>query len=164
MGAVALYPEKCICAEDSPALSVVSRAYGRPCTVSWLLTILSNWQEALPVSGKMKTPILHLLACQLADTYHYLRASEILLFLSRLASGAYSVHWYGQVNPDTIIDTLRTRYLPERAALLQKKEQEKQEQKEKGQPLTWEEYCRRHNISRPSPLSETQESLDINQE
>lgn len=160
MGAVALYPEKCVCAEDSPPLSVMSRAYGRPRTVSWLITILSNWQEMLPVSGKMKTPILHLLACQLADTFHYLRASEIMLFLSRLASGAYSVQWYGQINPDTIIDTLRTRYLPDRDAMLRKKEQEQSERKVKGEPLTWEEYCRRHNISRPSPLSEAQDSLN----
>ena len=149
--AVALAPTKCFTSEDSPALSVMKATYGSQAPVSWLISIFSQWQETIPVPGKMTVMQLHLLANEISRTLYYLKASEIMLFLARLTGGAYNISWYNQINPDVILDTLRTRFMAERDTALYMAETVKKEE-EKEEPITWEEHCRRHGKSTDNPF------------
>ena len=149
--AVALAPTKCFTSEDSPALSVMKATYGNQAPVSWLISILSQWQESMPVQGKMTVMQLHLLANEISRTLYYLKASEIMLFLARLTGGAYNIQWYGQLNPDIILSTLRTRFLDERDTALYM-EQVKEQPKPKEEPISWEEHCRRHGKDTENPF------------
>lgn len=150
-------PERCVTSEISPPLSVLSRAYGKGETIAWVLETLENWQQQTPYR-KMTPMQLTFLANTLCHDYHYLRASEIILFLARLASGAYMVDWYSQVSPDVIVKALRENFLPERERILERAEAAKaaeERAKEQGEPITWEEYCRRHGLGdRANPLEE----------
>ena len=155
--AVALVPDKCFSSESSPVLSVIGDAYGRQAPVAWLISILSQWQEQIPVQGKMTLMQIHLLADNIVRHFFYLRASEILLFIARLTGGAYSVQWYGQISPDVIFSTLRDKFMPERSDTLHRIEAAKaaERAKEQGEPITWEEYCRRHGLGdRANPLED----------
>lgn len=148
-----LVPERCVTG-DAPVLSVLSRDYGHNGTVAWLIRLLSEWQEALPIQGKMNTFQLHSLAENIARRYYYLRASEVMLFLARLAGGDYVVKWYGQISPDIIMEALRDYYLPERDMILYRAEiKDKAERQDSSDGITWEEYCRRHGIEgKKNPL------------
>lgn len=150
--AVALAPEKCFLSEDSPALSVMKATYGNQSPTAWLLSILSQWQEQIPVQGKMTVMQLHLLADNIAREFFFLKASEILLFLARLTGGAYNIQWFGQLNPDVILQTLRTRFMTDRAEALYLAEIQRRESKPKSEPITWEEHCRRHGKSTDNPF------------
>ena len=149
-----LVPDRCVTG-DAPVLSELSRDYGHNGTVAWLIRLLSEWQEAMPVQGKMNTFQLHSLAENIARRYYYLRASEVMLFLARLAGGDYVVKWYGQINPDVIMEALRDYYLPERDTIIYRMETEETLRKasEPSDGITWEEYCRRHGIEgKANPL------------
>ena len=150
--AVALAPEKCFLSEDSPALSVMKATYGNQSPTAWLLSILSQWQEQIPVQGKMTVMQLHLLADNIAREFFFLKASEILLFLARLTGGAYNIQWFGQLNPDVILQTLRTRFMTDRAEALYLADIQRRESKPKSEPITWEEHCRRHGKSTENPF------------
>ena len=155
--AVVLVPDRAVMS-DSPALSVLRKAYGKGGTMSWLVRLLSGWQEQMPVSGKMPLMQLHYLSETISRKYYYLKASELMLFLGRLSGGEYMVSWYGKLNPDTIIGALEEKFLPERETIIYRHEMERNEQPTKG--ITWEEYCRRHNIiNRKNPLEDADSKL-----
>ena len=128
-------------------------AYGKQAPVAWLISILSQFQEALPVQGKMTSMQLHLLAANIARDFYYLKASEIMLFLSRIAGGRYGIQWYGQIQPDIIFSTLQTRFMTERDNELRMAEITQKDSTPPSQPITWEEHCRRHGKPvTPNPL------------
>lgn len=150
--AAGVYPDRCILTNDSPPLSIIKRAYGNGHTVGWLVKLLSDWQELIAVKNKMTVFQIHMLAETIMRDFSYLRASEIMLFLARLSGGAYDADWYTTVSPDVIVRMLSTRFLPERNAILDRQREKERAKTPPHHPITWEEYCRRHNIDRPNPL------------
>lgn len=136
-------------------LSQLTRNYGHNSTVAWLIRLLSEWQEAMPIQGKMNIFQLHTLADNIARRFYYLRASEIMLFLARLAGGDYGVQWFGQISPDIIMTSLREKFIEERDSIIYRHEmQENARNATRKTPdaITWEEYCKRHNIEKENPL------------
>ena len=164
--AVSLFPERCVLSEDAPVLSALSRDYGRNAAVAWLIRLLSEWQEAMPVQGKMNTFQLHTLSENIVRRYYYLRASEVMLFLARLAGGEYIVKWYGQISPDVIMEALTEKYLPERDAIIYRRDTEEalRSASESSDGITWEEYCRRHGIEKENPLDAAAQLLPTDKE
>lgn len=78
------------------------------------------------------------------DTYHHLKATEIMLFFARLAGGMYPVDWHGYVTPTKIVTALREHFMPWRNNLLYKIDRQNQERKAKEEAakpsVTWEEW------------------------
>lgn len=156
-----LTSERAILNEESPPLALVSKSYGRNKAVAWLLNILAEWQTAMPVQGKMPPVQLQFLAENICKEFYYLRASEILLFLRQLMGGKFAVQWYGQLNPDIIIQAIREYFIPFREDIITRDEQKKKAQQPPSTPITWEQYCKNHNLPpRPSPLSVSLDSPD----
>lgn len=155
---VALFPDRCVTG-DAPVLSVLSKAYGRNASVAWLIRLLSEWQETMPVQGKMNTFQLHTLADNIIRRFFYLKASEVMLFLARLTGGEYTVKWYGQINPDVIMEALVEKFLPERDSIIYRHDLGKNLREAEGNShphdsITWEEYCKRNGIEgKANPLS-----------
>ena len=115
--------------------------------------MLNKWQMAMPVQGKMPATQLQFLAENIAREFFYLKASEFILFLRQLMGGRFTVSWYGQLNPDTFTDALRNQFLAQREQVIHQSEVEKATRHHPHHPISWEEYCARHNISRESPLA-----------
>lgn len=106
---------------------------------------LTTTQEKLSVPHKMTVFELESCAQTIYDSFHHLKATEIMLFLSRLLGGMYPVDWHGYVTPTKIVSALREHFIPWRNNLLykiEKQEQERKAKEEASQPsMTWEEYC-----------------------
>lgn len=147
IASVAVVPERAIMG-DSPALSELKRDYGKG-GVSWLIRLISGWQEQMPVKVKMPAMQIYFLAETIDRKYYYLKASEIMLFFGRLMGGAYGVSWYGTISPDAILESL-DKFLQERDNVIFMSEMNKPVEKSTG--ITWEEYCKRKGIEKKSPI------------
>jgi len=128
----ASYLDRCLFG-NAPTLTDLRLAYDGRADIQWLLLQLSTFQEKLNVQQKMTSYQLEACAQTIASEFHYLKASEICLFLARLQGGAYTVDWYGSVSPDKIVSALREQFMPWRNHqfyLMEKKEEEERREAE----------------------------------
>lgn len=141
----AQHPTKCLTC-SSPTLTDIRLAYGSGNTIAWLIYLLTFFQENVNVPNKMTKYQLETCAQSIFDTYHHLKATEIMLFFARLAGGTYPVDWHGYVTPTKIVTALREHFMPWRNDLLYKidrQEKEKKAREEAAKPVcTWEEWKR----------------------
>ena len=146
-----------------PTLSQLNKIFGDDAAITWLMPQLYNLSEYCGVRDKLQGRPLQECARVIATTYSWLKVSEVMLFLHRFKSGRYG-RFYGSVDPLIITTSLRT-FLDERTEAYTKREQQEREQREASAPkgITWEEYCRRHGIDRPSPLhyAEVEDIVDV---
>lgn len=135
-----------------PTLSQLKKRFGDNAPATWLLPQLYDLSEFCGVKEKLQGRPLEQCAQIIATEYHWLKVSEIMLFLYKFKAGNYG-HFYGAVDPLVITSALR-QFVSERGEAYAKREQEEREKKQAQQPrgITWEEYCKRHNINRPNPL------------
>lgn len=136
-----------------PTLSQLNRIYGDNAAITWLLPQLYNLSEYCGVRDKLQGRPLEECANIIAIEYHWLKVSEIMLFLYWFKAGRYG-HMYGVVDPLVITTALR-QFVSERGDAYAKREQEEREKREAAQPkgITWEEYCAKHGIkNKPNPL------------
>lgn len=135
----------------------LSNAYGSTSHIQWLIAQLATFQEGINTPNKMTPQQLSMLAQTMATDFFFLKLSEVMLFLARLAGGSYDVDFHGYVSPDVIIDALKNRFMPYRASVLEDMykrdlEEKEREEAEKGS-MTWEEFCMKNfGEIRPNPL------------
>lgn len=152
----AQYPSRCITG-TAPTLVDLNNAYGSTSHIQWLIAQLATFQEGINTPNKMTPQQLSMLAQTMATDFFFLKLSEVMLFLARLAGGSYDVDFHGYVSPDAIIDALKNRFMPYRASVLEDmykrdREEKEREEAEKGS-MTWEEFCMKNfGEIRPNPL------------
>lgn len=141
----AQYPDRCITG-DAPTLTDIKLSYGRTAHKQWLIAQLAMFQEGLNVDNKMTARQMEACADVIATDFHYLKATEIMLFLYKLQGGAYNTDWFGTISTDKIVRALQYGFLPRRNGLLRLKsdeEAELREREERNKPhMTREEYER----------------------
>ena len=137
------YPTRCILG-NAPTLTDLNLCYGDTSAIQWLIIHLAAFQEQIGVPNKMTKWELNALAQSIADGYHYLKTTEIMLFLFRLQGGLYNVDWFSRVTPDKILNTLRSQFIPYRDKIIyytEKQAQEKREREENSrETMSYEEY------------------------
>ena len=138
----AQFPERCING-TAPTLVDLRNAYGNTAHVQWLIAQFATYQEGINTPNKMTTEQLMMLSQAVATEFYYLKTSEVMLFLARLAGGVYNVDFHGYVSPDVIMSALRNQFIPYRNKVIEWKIQEEQERREKesmANAMTREEY------------------------
>jgi len=130
-----------------PTLSQLRREFGTKAATSWLLPQLYDLSEFCGVREKLQGRPLEECAQIIETQYHWLKVTEIMLFLYRFKGGHYG-HFYGTVDPLVIMTALRT-FISERGEAYARREQEERERREASQPkpITWEDHCRLHGIT-----------------
>ncbi len=139
-------PTKCVSC-NSPTLTDINLAYGEGHSVAWLMAQLTVFQEKLNVPNKMTTYEIETCAQTIHDHFHYLKATELMLFFARLLGGMYPVEWHGYVTPTKIVSALRENFMPWRNDLLYKIEKQEEIQRREAalhdpEAVTYEEWCR----------------------
>ena len=85
------------------------------------------------IQTKMTSWQLESCAQSILEKYSHLKVSEIVLFLTRLQGGAYSVDWFGVISPDKILSALREQFMPWRNNQFYQKEKRDEERKREEQ-------------------------------
>ena len=109
--AVAGNPERAYLG-TAPSLTKVRQAYNDEVLVSWLMAQLENLNDFSGANQKMTLVQMEETARMIMVEYHYLKVTEIHLFLHRLKAGRY-IQFYGSVDPMKIMEGL-TKFSSER--------------------------------------------------
>lgn len=141
--AFASRPDSCYFG-DYPTLGELNAAYGKTMAAQWLVAQLTNLSE---FSGARDVTVLQLeeLSRVVAQEYHWLKITELMLFFYRFKTGRYG-RFYGSVDPLVVTTALRE-FLAERNAAYARHEQLERERKEEEErkahpPITREEWLR----------------------
>lgn len=129
---------------NHPTLGLLKVAYGSEAATMWLLPQLYNLSEYCGVKNKLEGEPLLECATIIANTYGWLKTSEVMLFFYRFKMARYG-KFYGNVDPMVIMSSLHT-FLSERVNFHERAESEKREKKReeaRKNAITYEEYCRR---------------------
>lgn len=149
------YPDICYFG-GAPMLAELNMTYGANTAVAWLLPQLYNLSEYSGCKEKMSTRQAEDCAFAIADEFYGLSVTELMLFFKRFKAGRYG-KFYGSVDPLTITTALREKFLPERAAAIDKHEEEmrkRQREEDRNEALSWEQYCMRtYGEIRPHPMA-----------
>lgn len=139
----ARHPDSCYFG-DYPTLSELNSAYGRTMASQWLVAQLTNLSE---FSGARDVTAMQLeeLARIVAQEYHWLKITELLLFFYRFKTGSYG-RFYGSVDPLVITTALRE-FVRDRNTAYSRHEQEERERMEEEErkahpPVSREEWLR----------------------
>ena len=137
----ARHPDRCYFG-DYPTLSEINGAYGKTMAAQWLTTHLTNLSE---FSGAKDVTVdqLNELSRIIAQEYHWLKVTELLLFFYKFKTGCYG-RFYGSVDPLVITTALRE-FVRDRNSAHIRHEQEERERKEAEErklhpPITWEQW------------------------
>lgn len=139
--AFARHPDSCYFG-DYPTLEQLNAAYGRTMASQWLvaqLTNLSEFSGARDVTANQLEDLSRIVA----QEYHWLKITELLLFFYRFKTGRYG-RFYGSVDPLVITTALRE-FVGERNAAYARHEQQERERIEEEErkahpPVTKEEW------------------------
>ncbi len=89
-----------------PLLADFRMCYGKGAAESWLMIQLNDLSEYSGVRLKLTTMQLEETARTILREYHYLKVTEIMLFLRKCKCGVYG-KFYGSVDPMVITSALR---------------------------------------------------------
>jgi hypothetical protein len=128
------YPSRCVNG-NAPVLADINNAYGENASVQWLIAHIAAFQESINVPNKMLPAQYAGLAETIAQEFHFLKTTDIILFLNHLAAGRYNVDFHGYVEPDIILEALRSQYLHYRYRLINQEEERREKEKQKSQPV-----------------------------
>ena len=139
--AFARHPDSCYFG-DYPTLGQLNAAYGRTMASQWLvaqLTNLSEFSGARDVTANQLEDLSRIVA----QEYHWLKITELLLFFYKFKTGRYG-RFYGSVDPLVITTALRE-FVGERNAAYARHEQQERERIEEEErkahpPVTREEW------------------------
>ena len=107
----------------APTMTVMDLAYGENAAAIWLTSQLTDLGLYAGVNGTLTERQYMQLAWMIVSEFGFLKATELMLFFYRMKSGRYG-HFYGSIDPMVIMETLRKRFMPERAAVIDKAESE----------------------------------------
>lgn len=109
---------------NAPTLNGLCRAYNDPSAgEQWLMPQLYDLGEYAGVRGKMDAQQTRQLARLIKTNWGYLKTSELMLFFWGYKSGRYGT-FFGSVDPMRIAEAMRESFLPERAAAIDRHENE----------------------------------------
>ena len=109
----------------------------------WLIPQLYNLSEYCGCKEKLQGKPLEECASIIANEFHYLKVSEMMLFFYRFKVGQYG-RFYGSVDPLVITTSLRE-FLKERAYAYdrhEREERERQREEEMKNAVSWKQYCK----------------------
>lgn len=136
-----------------PTLGLLEQTYGANAAARWLVPQLLNLSEYCGCRGKFTKRQLAELACVIAEEFPYLKVSEFMLFFHRFKAGCYG-RFYGAVDPMLITNKLRTEFIRERNAALDRLASEDMERRiaeERKNAVTYEEYRRSRGLAVGKP-------------
>lgn len=139
---------------EAPTLTVIDLTYGENAAAIWLTAQLTDLGIYAGVKDTLNERQYMQLAWMIVGEFGFLKASELMLFFYRLKAGRYG-HFYGSVDPMVIMETLRTRFMPERAAVIDEAENEQRRREREQLPK---------NALKPDQIRELKKRLqDINE-
>ena len=131
----------------APTLSEAKAVYGTRVDVAWVLIQLSYINELVGSKGKMTQLQLEATANDIANLYYHLKISELQIFFYQFRIGKYE-QFYGSVDPQVILRSLKT-FMLDRADALNRIDMErrrKEREEENKYAVSYEEYLRlKHN-------------------
>ncbi len=128
----------------APSLATLNATYGRQTAAIWLIPQLYNLSEYCGCKDKLQGNPLKECAGIVASEFWYLTVTELMLFFVRFKAGTYG-RFYGSIDPLIIMNAIR-QFLDERAAAIERHEDELREQKLaewRKDAVSWEDYCLR---------------------
>lgn len=130
----------------APTLGQVNAAYGYATSQEWLTYQLADLSEFSGARDKITASQINQLANIIADDYHWLKLTEVMLFFRKFKKGEYG-RFYGSVDPITITQALRE-FIRDRNTAYHKHEQLERERREaedrrRNPPCSREEYLER---------------------
>lgn len=118
---------------DAPTMTVIDLAYGDNASAMWLTAQLTDLGIYAGVKSPLSERQYEQLACMIVSEFGYLKATELMLFFYRLKAGRYG-HFYGSIDPMVIMDDIRKRFMPERALVIERAENEQRRRERDERP------------------------------
>lgn len=153
-------PEVCFFG-GAPTLAQLNATYGGQTAAAWLVPQLYDLSEYSGSKEKLQGVPLEDCATVIAADFHYLNVTELMLFFRRFKSGLYG-HFYASVDPLKITTALRT-FLTERAAAIERHEQQLRDQRDeesRRNAITYPEYQRRKAAAHALRQPISQQSIE----
>jgi len=144
--------KRAIMNEVAPTLTVIDKAYGDGSATVWLMQVLAVFNEYVGKREKMDDWQLENLARSIVANCGWLKASEMMLFLNRYASGKYGP-LYGAIEPNEVMRNLTENFIPWRARIVQEEEDKKAREER-------ESYYNRPGILKPDEIKKLKERLN----
>lgn len=127
-----------------PTLGDLDKCYGRNASSYWLVPELTNLSEFCGCKEKLTGNSLKECAVIIAQQYHYLKTSEMMLFFYKFKAGEYG-RFYGSVDPLVIMQALKE-FIRDRYTAYEHRESElrkKQYEESIKNSISYEEYQKR---------------------
>lgn len=131
---VATYPERAHTG-TAPTLQMVRQTYSHEVLIAWIMAQLEDLNDYSGTQGKISIQQMEEIANIISTEYHYLKVTELHLFLYKLKAGYYGV-FYGNVDPLTIMSHL-IKFNDERKSVIAAIERRIQQQKQDEQRAQW---------------------------
>lgn len=123
----------------APTLTTVSHTYGYDVLEVWIMAQLENLNDFCGASVKMEILQMAELAKIIFSEYHFLKASELLLFFYCFKSGEYG-HFYGSIDPQKITVAL-LEFKKQRIADIKYYESRKENEEKNRLREEWAKEC-----------------------
>lgn len=128
----------------SPTITAIKAAYSNNVAEVWIQAHIEALNAFCGVAKKMTTQQMEELAKMIIVDFHYLKASELMLFFYRFKSGRYG-ELYGVVDPQRILAGLN-KFIGERITEIAKYERERSRKEFEGynnpDAISYEEYLK----------------------
>ena len=129
----------------APTLSQVNAVYGKNTSTAWLVPLIYDVSEFCGCKEKLNKQQTDDVANIIANDYHWLKVTEVMLFFWWFKSGKYG-KFYGNVDPMVITSALRE-FIRDRNAIIAKRDSmeiEKKETEWKKNAMTYQEWRAKH--------------------
>lgn len=129
----------------APTLSQINATYGNSTSAAWIVPLIYDVSEFCGCKEKLNMQQTDDVAHIIANDYHWLKVTEVMLFFWWFKSGKYG-KFYGSVDPMVITSALRA-FVQDRNAIIAKRdsmELEKKESEWKKTALTYEQWRELH--------------------
>lgn len=139
----------------APTLSQVNATYGNSTSAAWIVPLIYDVSEFCGCKEKLNIQQTDDVAHIIANDYHWLKVTEVMLFFWWFKSGKYG-KFYGSVDPMVITSALRE-FVQDRNAIIAKRdsmELEKKENEWKKTALTYEQWRELHKNDNKSENNE----------
>lgn len=92
---------------SAPTLAKVNAAYGRKTAQEWLVYQLADLSEFSGAKKKITPNQIQQMAELIANDYHWLKITELMLFFRKFKKGEYG-EFYGAVDPITVMKAIKS--------------------------------------------------------
>ncbi len=135
---------------SAPTMGMTNTAYGKKTAQEWLTYQLADLSEFCGAKDKITAFQIEQLAEIIAEDYHWLKLTEIMLFFRKFKKGEYG-RFYGSVDP-LIITTALREFLKDRNYAYFRQEQKEREAEEAESRRKYLEWKNSQKAQCPSVL------------